>query len=176
MKTLKPCVFFDRDGIINHPPTAARYVRNWSEFKLIPAFLDALRVTLEKGYEAVIVTNQKGVSTGRMTQADVDEIHDNLLALLEENGMSLRDIFVCTEGDDDHPHRKPNPGMLLEAAEKHGLDLTRSWMVGDNEKDVEAGRRAGCKTILVGDKGGDSTADYRMANMDGLAKFLREHL
>lgn len=171
----RPCVFFDRDGIINHPPTLDRYVRNWEEFRLIPEFLDVLRLVLDRGYEAVVVTNQKGVATGRMSQEDVDGIHRNLRDLLEKRKLRLRDILVCTSGDENHTHRKPNPGMLLEAAEKYGLDLSASWMVGDNEKDVEAGRRAGCRTVLVGGSGA-TKADFRMPDLNALAAFFVENL
>ena len=121
-----PCVFFDRDGIVNHPPDdTRRYVLREEEFHLLPGFTDALRVVLQKGYKAVIVTNQSGVSKGRMTQADLDRIHAKLHALLEAEGLALHDVIECTSGDDAHPNRKPNPGMLLDAARKHHLDLAR---------------------------------------------------
>jgi D-glycero-D-manno-heptose 1,7-bisphosphate phosphatase len=172
----KPCVFFDRDGIVNRRPTLDRYVRRWEEFELIAEFVEALKVLRERGYEAVIVTNQKGIATGRMTQADVDRIHHNLRQALHEHGLSVRDIMVCSSPDDQHTHRKPNPGMLLEAARNHDLDLRRSWMVGDQEKDVEAGRRAGCRTVLVGAADKPTKADHRVPDMAALAAFLRRHL
>jgi D-glycero-D-manno-heptose 1,7-bisphosphate phosphatase len=171
-----PCVFFDRDGIVNRRPTLDRYVRTWEEFELIPEFVDALKVVRERGYEAVIVTNQKGISTGRMTQADVDRIHHNLRAALHTHGLHLRDVMVCSAPDDSHTHRKPNPGMLIEAARTHGLDLGRSWMVGDQEKDVEAGRRAGCRTVLVGEPVKPTRADHQVPDMAALVPFLRKHL
>lgn len=175
-RTSKPCVFFDRDGIVNRHPTRDRYVRRWSEFELIPEFLEVLGVVQDMGYEAVVVTNQKGIATGRMTQAEVDEIHDNLSALLAQYGLHLLDILVCSSGDDNHSHRKPNPGMLTEAAEKYGLDLSRSWMIGDQEKDVEAGRRAGCRTVLVAPGDEPTAADHRVAGVGELAEFLRQNL
>ncbi len=171
-----PCVFFDRDGIVNRAPVQTRYVERWADFHLQPEFVEALRVVREKGYEAVIVTNQKGVGTGRMTEADLTEIHDNLVKELDRQQQGVRDIFVCTDTDENSPRRKPNPGMLLEAARKHALDLKRSWMIGDNRKDVEAGRRAGCRTVFVGSKSGLSEADYELASMRELPAFLREHL
>ncbi len=172
----KPCVFFDRDGIANESPGEGKYVEHWNQFKLLPEFIAALQVTLQHGYEAVIVTNQRGVARGRMRQEDVDEIHRNLRAALRGRGLHLRDIFVCTDESDASPRRKPNPGMLLEAAEQHHLDLARSWMVGDQERDVEAGRRAGCRTVLVNDSDKPSRADFRLAAMSELAGFLKEHL
>lgn len=173
-----PCVFFDRDGIVNHPPDdEKRYVLHEDEFHLLPGFTDALRVVLEKGYKAVIVTNQSGVGKGRMSQADLDRIHAKLHALLAAEGLAVHDVIECTATDDAHPNRKPNPGMLFEAARKHHLDLSRSWMIGDQEKDVIAGRRAGvAKTVKVKPLPNDSAADVQLSSMTELADYLRRHL
>ena len=171
-----PCVFFDRDGIVNRAPVKTRYVERWADFHLLPEFVEALGIVSEKGYKAVIVTNQKGVGTGQMKQGDLAEIHDNLMKELNRQGRSVLEIFVCTDTSESSPRRKPNPGMLIEAAGKHALDLKRSWMIGDNRKDVEAGRRAGCKTVFVGSTDGLSGADYEIASMPELPAFLSEHL
>ena len=172
----KPCVFFDRDGIVNRAPVKTRYVERWSDFHLLSDFVEALRVVREKGFEAVVVTNQKGVGTGQMSMDVVAEIHGNLCNELKKHGLEVLDILVSTDTDDNAPRRKPNPGMLLEAAEKHELDLKRSWMVGDNKKDVEAGRRAGCRTVFVGPPSGATGADYEIASVSHLAELLRKHL
>ncbi len=146
----RPCVFFDRDGIVNVPPSdEERYVLHVSKFFLQPEFVEALKTVRAKGFEAVLVTNQKGVGIGRMSAADLDAIHDRLVGHLRSHGLALTDIYVCTAADDSAPDRKPNPGMLLRAAEKHGLDLASSWMIGDKEKDAITGERAGCRTVLV---------------------------
>jgi D-glycero-D-manno-heptose 1,7-bisphosphate phosphatase len=172
----KPCVFFDRDGIVNRAPVETRYVERWSDFHLLPGFVDALRVVREKGYEAIIVTNQKGVGTGRMDMKALLEIHENLVKELGQKGLGLLDILVSTDTHDSAPRRKPNPGMLLEAAEKHRIDLKKSWMVGDNKKDVDAGRRAGCKTVFIGLSEDPVGADHEVASVSHLAEFLRAHL
>lgn len=173
-----PCVFFDRDGIVNHPPDdAKRYVMHEDDFHLLPGFTDALRVVLAKGYKAVIVTNQSGVSKGRMTQADLDRIHNKLHNLLKAEGLALDDVIECTSSDDAHPNRKPNPGMLLDAARKHRLDLARSWMIGDQEKDVTAGRRAGvARTVKVRALPNQSEADFQIGSMRELPAFLEVNL
>ena len=171
----KPCVFFDRDGIVNRAPQS-RYVERWADFHLQPEFVESLRVVHAKGYVAVVVTNQKGVATGVMTQQSLDDIHRNLQAELRKSGVELLDIVVCTDGDEASPRRKPNPGMLFDAAAKHGLDLARSWMVGDQAKDVEAGRRAGCRTVFVGSKNKEIPADFHVSDIGGLAEFLERHL
>jgi D-glycero-D-manno-heptose 1,7-bisphosphate phosphatase len=171
-----PCVFFDRDGIVNRFPGHGRYVERLEEFHLLPEFVEALRVVNEKGYRAVIVTNQRGIALGRMSLETVERIHDHLEDLLAKEGLDLLDIRMCPAEHDSHPRRKPNPGMLLEAAEQHDLDLSRSWMVGDSEKDVIAGKRAGCRTVLVGGGDAPSAADHRLAVLSELPAFLRNHL
>ncbi|HOW98073.1 MAG TPA: HAD family hydrolase [Kiritimatiellia bacterium] len=171
----RPCVFFDRDGIVNRSPGPG-YVERVEDFHLLPEFVEALRVVRARGYEAVIVTNQRGVALGRMSAETVQSMHDELARRLRAEGLDLLDIRVCTANDNRHPDRKPNPGMLLAAARRHGLDLGRSWMVGDHERDIEAGRRAGCRTVRVGEPGQPSAADFRVDDMRGLAAFLESHL
>lgn len=170
-----PCVFFDRDGIINVSPGPG-YVERVEDFHLMPEFVDALRVVAEKGYAAVVITNQRGVGRGIMTQETLDAIHDHLVKALAKEGLVLRDIYVCVANDNAHPNRKPNPGMILEAARDHHIDLARSWMVGDSETDVQAGHRAGCRAVLVKDSEKPSEADVRLKHIRELAGWLRAHL
>ncbi|MFH0909266.1 MAG: HAD family hydrolase [bacterium] len=175
-KSIK-CVFFDRDGIVNRCPNPVRYVMGVDAFHLLPEFVAALRVVDARGYKAVVVTNQSGVERGAMTMETVDEIHEHLHAELEKEGLGLLDVMVCTSADDSHSHRKPNPGMLLDAAEKYGLDLAHSWMIGDQERDVVAGKRAGCgKTVLVRDTAKPTVADFHLKSMAELADLLSQHL
>jgi D-glycero-D-manno-heptose 1,7-bisphosphate phosphatase len=171
------CVFFDRDGIVNRCPNPARYVMGVESFHLLPEFIESLRVVDERHFKAVVVTNQSGVDRGALTQETIDEIHDHLHAELEKVGLGLLDVMVCTSADDNHTHRKPNPGMLLDAAAKYGLDLAQSWMIGDQERDVVAGKRAGCgRTVLVRDSEKPTVADFHLKSMSELAEFLRKNL
>lgn len=174
----QPCVFFDRDGVVNQPPTPGqRYVTRAEDFHLLPGFVDALRVALRRGYHAVIITNQSGLERGHLTPADLQRIHDKLLALLRGQGLDLHDILVCSSADDAHPDRKPNPGLILTAARRHGLDLTRSWLVGDFERDIEAGRRAGVgTTIKVKAVPGATRADHQLAGMEEVARWFEQYL
>lgn len=168
---MKPCVFFDRDGIVNVAPTT-RYVERLSDFKLQEGFFSALTIALERGYDAAIVTNQKGLSTGCIPREELVAMHENIRAEVARRGLRLLDIFYCDAVDDADPRRKPNPGMLLEAAEKYGIDLARSWMIGDNESDVLAGQRAGCRTIYVGAGALSLQPDFLVPTMDGLGELL----
>ena len=176
MRQLKPCVFFDRDGIVNLPPAAGkRYIERPEEFEIRPEFLEALRVVNGRGYAAVIVTNQKGVATGQIKPDDLLAIHRRLLDMVLRHDAHLLDILVSTTADDADPSRKPNPGLLLAAAKDHALDLSRSWMIGDHVRDIEAGRRAGCRTVFVGTHAPDE-ADFQVPDMAALVAFLFEHL
>lgn len=173
--TPRPCVFFDRDGIINVSPGPG-YVERVADFHLIPAFVDALRVTTRKGYPAVVVTNQRGVGKGILAESTLQSIHEHLRTLLASEGLSLLSIYYATDVDRSAPRLKPQPGMLTEAAQTHSLDLRRSWMIGDNEKDVLAGRAAGCRTILVSESSAPSVADFRLSRIEDLPPFLEQHL
>lgn len=174
-KRLRPCVFFDRDGIVNVSPGPG-YVERVEDFHLVPAFFDALRVASDRGYAAVIATNQRGVGIGRMTEADLKAIHHVLIKAVNAVGLSLTDIYVCTADNNAHPNRKPNPGMLLDAARAHALDLSKSWMIGDNEKDILAGLRAGCRTILVAPPGQETEADHHVPDMAACTALLEQVL
>jgi len=171
----KPCVFFDRDGIINVSPGPG-YVERMEDFHLIPDFRDAMRIAAARGYEVAVVTNQRGVSLGCMSMETVDALHAYVRAEMAKDGLTFLDILVCIANDNNDPRRKPNPGMLLEAAQKHDLDLARSWMIGDNESDAVTGQRAGCHTILVRPGDQPTIADHRVPDMPALVAFLREHL
>lgn len=170
----RPCVFFDRDGIINRSPGPG-YVERVEDFHLLPDFIPALKVAHDAGYAAVVVTNQRGVSLGRMTMADIDAIHDRLLETVRGQGLDILDIYVCPH-ERGHPDRKPSPRMIRQAAEKHNLDLSRSWMIGDHEIDVQAGQGAGCRTVLIRRGAEKTSADFRLDDVSELPHFLKKHL
>ncbi|MBM4142750.1 MAG: HAD-IIIA family hydrolase [Lentisphaerae bacterium] len=170
---MRKCVFFDRDGIVNRSPGPDRYVKDWSEFELLPEFVDVLRVVRERGYDAVIATNQRGVARGMVSLEALHDIHRRLRArLAREHGLELLDVFFCPHEEGACDCRKPRPGMLTAAAARHGIDLGASWMVGDDERDVEAGRRAGCRTIRVAPAGVATAADFRADDLAALRALL----
>jgi histidinol-phosphate phosphatase family protein len=176
MTTDRPCIFFDRDGIVNESPGPG-YVEKWEDFHLQPGFVAALRTAAAKGYSAVVVTNQQGVAKGLYSEAELQDIHGQFRALLRTHGMDVLDIFYCPHfAADDCACRKPRPGMLIEAAQKHGLDLSRSWMIGDSEGDIEAGRAAGCRTLFVGVASEETAADFRVEHIDEVAALLEKEL
>ncbi len=174
--TRKPCIFFDRDGIVNEPPASGDYILDEEHFVVLPSFLAALQVVNQRGYAAVIVTNQQCVSRGMIDEDKLRAIHDRLRRVIREEELELLDIYYCPHGG-EHPDRKPHPGMLLRAAADHGLDLSRSWMIGDSERDIAAGHAAGCKgAVLVSATPGQTAADVLLPSMTALPAWLQQHL
>jgi D-glycero-D-manno-heptose 1,7-bisphosphate phosphatase len=146
-------VFLDRDGVLNaavvrggipHPPGDV------DEVEVLPGVKEACIRLREAGFELVVVTNQPDIARGAQTSEAVRRINDALLAVLP-----LDEVVVCPHDDADGcACRKPKPGMLIETAQRRGIDLPASFMVGDRWRDVEAGFRAGCRTVFV-DRGYD---------------------
>jgi D-glycero-D-manno-heptose 1,7-bisphosphate phosphatase len=171
---MRKAVFFDRDGIVNRSPGAG-YVERWADFILEPSFVEVLRETLRKGYVGIVVSNQSCVARGIVDEGIIRDIHQRLQDVLTGvHGVSLTDIVYCPHDDGQCDCRKPQPGMLVKSARKHGIDLAASWMVGDQERDVEAGRRAGCRTILVRPGLEPTRADYRVKDLDALKSLIAE--
>jgi histidinol-phosphate phosphatase family protein len=165
------CIFFDRDGIVNLSPGPG-YVECWEDFHLMPEFISAAQTAISQGYVVAIATNQRGVARGIMTQETLREMHDKLTVILAENSISLLGIYCCSHERDSCDCRKPKPGLLLQAAAEHNLDLSASWIIGDSETDIEAGIAAGCRTVMVGSKDPETKADYKFADMQELAANL----
>ena len=145
--------FLDRDGIINERAPASDYVRSWSEFRFKDGALDMLAALREAGYRLAVITNQQGVGKGLVDAEALRRMHERMRAEAERRGGGIDGVFVC-------PHlatarcacRKPKPGLIHRALRRLGypVDLERSWMVGDAPSDVQAGQRAGLRTLLVG--------------------------
>lgn len=148
-------IFLDRDGVINKKSPKADYVKNWSEFEFLPGAVDAVKNLCKKGYDIYLITNQPGVARGLMTKQDLDLIHQKMQEELEKNGGKIKAIYTCLHGwNDGCDCRKPKSGLLFQAARENYLDLTKTVFIGDDERDIQAGESAGCKTILVDSKTG----------------------
>ncbi|MEJ5286677.1 MAG: hypothetical protein CH6_0365 [Candidatus Kapaibacterium sp.] len=144
-------VFFDRDGIVNFR-IVGEYINLEENFRFIPDFLEVFPKIKQLGYLVILVSNQKGVGKGLMSEAELEEINNFMVRKLRElTGESFDDIFYCTDVSPETSWRlKPNPGMLLEAIEKWNIDKENSWIVGDSDKDILAGKNAGVRTVLIG--------------------------
>lgn len=173
---LRPCVFFDRDGVVNQSPGPG-YVNHLDDFHILPGFADCVRAAAEKGYPSVIVTNQRGLSRGITPPEQLDAMHRKLRDELAREDLELLDILICPADDPAHPDRKPNPGMLRTTAARHHLDLAKSWMVGDRESDVQTGQNAGVAvTVLVDPGSAPTAATFRVPDMPVCATLLRDRL
>lgn len=146
----KRIIFLDRDGVINRKAPKAEYIKSWNEFEFLSGSIDAMKLLSLHRYKIFIITNQAGVSRGAITENDLKFIHSNMVDELEKNGVRIEGIYYCPHGwDDGCECRKPKPGMLFQAAREHGLDLSASIFIGDDERDLQAGKAAGCRTLLV---------------------------
>lgn len=144
-------IFIGRDGVINKQMPPHDYVKKWEEFEFLPGALDALKKLTESGYQIFIITNQRGIARGLITNSDLKDIHEKMNAEIEKNGGRIAGIYHCPHGSDENCFcRKPKPGMLFQAAREHKLDLTKSIFIGDDERDEAAGEAAGCRTVLIG--------------------------
>jgi len=160
-------VFLDRDGTLVEP---RHYPSRPEDLHLFPGVAGELRSIQRDGYKLVVITNQSGLARGLFSELDLARMHQHLATTLREQGVDLDGIYYCPHHVDGVvPHlaiecdcRKPRPGLLRRAALDEDIDLERSWFIGDILDDVEAGRRAGCRTILV-DLGTESppTSDLR---------------
>ena len=180
-------IFLDRDDTLIEDPG---YINNPDQVKLlddVPETLNALRAM---DYKLVVVSNQSAVARGIVTEEVLGQIHNRLEQLLAQEKSSLDAIYYCPYHPDgvipkyrkNSDHRKPNPGMLLDAAKDLDIDLNQSWMVGNSSSDVEAGARAGCRTIIVDSraheqkiKPGQREPDYRAVNLKEVVNIIKMH-
>ncbi len=152
--SLRPAIFLDRDGTLN---VEVDFLSDPEQLVLIPGAAAAVARLNAKGIPVVVVTNQSGIGRGKYGWEDFAAVMSRMGTLLALENALIDAVYAAPHHENaqgayavaDHPERKPNPGMLMRAAEEHDLDLSRSWMVGDKAIDLEAGRRAGCKVALV---------------------------
>lgn len=142
-------LFLDRDGVINHEKHM-EYVLRYLEFQFYDGVKEALKNLSQIFGRMIIVTNQRGVERELMTEQDLLDIHREMLAEIRAAGGEIDAIFYCTSLDDDHPNRKPQPGMAYLAKESYpDIDFSRSVMIGNNLSDMQFGKNAGMFTVFV---------------------------
>lgn len=152
------CIFLDRDGTLN---VYKGFLTDIEELELIPGTAEALKCINSSEYLAIVITNQPVIARGGCSVQELEEIHNKLETLLGKEGAYIDALYYCPHHPDkgfegERPEykiecgcRKPKPGMLLKAAEDYNIDLSQSIMIGDGKNDMEAGKTAGCRTILV---------------------------
>jgi D-glycero-D-manno-heptose 1,7-bisphosphate phosphatase len=176
LRNKQRAIFLDRDGTINR---YVGFLRDIREFELLPGVGEAIRKINASGYLAIVITNQPVVARGDVSMEGLSLIHDKMETLLGKEGAYLDGIYVCPHHPDrgfegevaelkiNCDCRKPKPGLLFKAAQDFNIDLSESWMIGDSEIDVQAGRNAGCHTALIG------TEDFQQdMTVDSLLNFV----
>lgn len=181
LKKRQKAIFLDRDGTINE---YVGFLTDIKEFRLLDGVAEAIRKINASGYLAIVVTNQPIIARGEVSFTELQEIHNKMETLLGAEGAYIDAIYFCPHHPDKGFEgerveykiscdcRKPKPGMLLKAAEDFNIDLSRSWMVGDRKNDVEAGKNAGCKTVLIGTE--DYGQDRKVSSLFAFANTIGE--
>ncbi len=167
-------IFLDRDGVINEVLTdRVKFVNKTSDLYLIPGAAKAIGTFNKMGFKVFVVTNQAGVTFGYMTQSELDMIHMKLKSLLfqEDKDAVIHEISACIHAPTENCIcRKPNAGQLTNLAKKYNIDLKNSYMIGDMETDIEAGKKAGTQTILISSNDEETTADMQFSSLLELIK------
>ena len=146
----KKILLLDRDGTLNKKSLPGEYINSLSEFIWIESNRDALKILAQNGFGFIIITNQAGVSLGKTAVSELEAIHDQLRADFESDGLTLLDVYVCTDHwNSESEFRKPEPGMFFAAANRHKFRLDQVIYVGDDVRDGLAAGNAGCKCVLV---------------------------
>lgn len=160
-------VFFDRDGTINF--NEPEYLYRIEDFRFKPGTIKGLKMMASLGYRLFIVTNQSGIKRGYFNVQDLEKLHEWLVNELAKFGIKIDKIYYCPHlPDDDCECRKPKPGMLLKAVEEFGVNLSKSWMIGDSQVDMDAGKEANLRTILISE-------NNQMRNLKEAAQFISEN-
>jgi len=180
-------VFMDRDDTLIKDPG---YINDPDQVQLLAGTSEALIELKQMGYKRVIVTNQSAVARGIVSEQVLKQIHKRLQKLLVHEGAGIEKIYYCPYHPDgviekyrkESDNRKPNPGMILAAAREMDIDLNRSWVIGNSYRDIVAGQRAGCKTILINSsidqtyrKPTDPVPDKQAVNMKEAVNIIKMH-
>ena len=164
MRKNQKALFLDRDGVIN---VDTGYTHQMEDFSLIEGIIPLCQAAIAKEYLLIVITNQSGIARGLYNLEKMHSFHTHLLQTLKEQDIDIREIFYCPH----HPTisgrclcRKPGTLLLEKAMARYGVSPSRSWMIGDKERDVLAGQKCGCKTILFSPSG-PTQADYRVESL-----------
>ena len=166
-------LFLDRDGVINRRLVDA-YVRNWQEFVFEQGVLEAIKRVSEIFGRTFVVTNQQGIAKELMTEADLQVVHQQMIAEIERIGGRIDKIYFCPHrASDSCTCRKPRTGMALQAkADFPEVDFSKAVMVGDSPSDIEMGHRLGMKTGFIGTHNAPPHTDWQFVNLKAFADFI----
>lgn len=146
-------IFLDRDGTLNVRPPKACYIENPEDFVWLSGAKQSVKELKDAGYKIILISNQPGIARGRLTVETLERIHEKMQAELKEDGTCIDYIYYCPHNwDEGCECRKPKPGMLYQAQRDLSLDLTKCWMLGDDERDMHAGGDAGCRCMYISEQ------------------------
>ncbi len=170
---MNKAVFLDRDKTIIEDDEG--YISDPARVKLLPDVGSAIKKLNDNGFMVIVVSNQSGIGRGMFNEQDLESIHQKMTDLLQKEQATIDDIFYCPHHAEakvekfrkDCTCRKPLPGMIIKAAMNHKIDLNQSYCVGDEERDIEAGINAGCRTIRITKQTDvESKADYKVNDLN----------
>lgn len=170
-------LFIDRDGVINIEKKED-YIYTWDEFVFYPNVLEAFKIFTQYFDRIIVITNQRGVGRGKMTEENLHIIHTNMQQAIEKAGGKIDAIFYCTDIDNASPNRKPNPGMAHQAKAKFlQIDFNKTYMVGNKMSDMLFAKNAGIKSVFVATTNPETpfphpNINYRFNNVFEFAKAL----
>lgn len=168
-------LFLDRDGVINHE--SPQYIYTPDEFVFYDGVPEATRIFNAIFKNVIVITNQRGIGRGLMTENDLFAIHEKMLEAINRAGGRIDQIYYCTGVDNTDPNRKPNPGMALQAMKDYpSIDRKKTVMVGNNLSDMHFGRNAGIHTVLLTTTGTSVTIPHLLVDrqFDSLISFAKE--
>lgn len=166
-------VFLDRDGVINRKAPEGEYVTSWEEFEFLPQALAGLSALAASDARVLVVTNQRGVARGKMTGADLEDIHKRMRDAIVGAGGRLDHVYHCPH-EEGCPCRKPATGMFEAAAADFGLRLSETAVIGDQASDIVAAHRIGALGVLVGEAEPELAVDYRAGDLADAVHWLYE--
>ncbi|MGM0845236.1 MAG: D-glycero-alpha-D-manno-heptose-1,7-bisphosphate 7-phosphatase [Bacillota bacterium] len=167
-------VFLDRDGVINEVLSKrVKFVNKISDIYYLEKVPEAIQILSNAGYKIFIVTNQGGVGLGYLSSSELDKIHAKMKQDIEKFGGFIEEFSSCTHKPyEGCSCRKPEAGMLLKLADEHDINLSQSFMIGDREPDIEAGKKAGCITILIAKVDTKKLADHHFPSLYKASKWI----
>lgn len=168
-------IFIDRDGVINRD--SPDYIKSWDEFEFLPGALEAIARLCRSGFELILVTNQSIINRGMASRETLADIFIRMTAAIETAGGRLLDIYFCPHRPDENCRcRKPLPGMILSARQKHNIELPAACMIGDSAKDIFCGKNAGCGTTILVQTGNGPIARKELSETNTRPDFIARDL
>lgn len=169
-------VFLDRDGVINKCAAPHCYISKWEEFEFFPSAIQGIKRLNAAGYLVLLITNQRGIARGLLSMQEVEELHQKMCEHLKRQGANIDGIYICPHDNGECYCRKPDIGLFLQAEKEWQIDKEHSWMIGDSNTDVEAGKRYGVRTILLSDIKEDYGQNYTFSDLKTATAFLTDEI